>query len=178
MYLVDTNVLSAGAPGRQERSSPLVAWMSAHPDSLFLSVVTVAEICDGIARMRRTGDASRAASLEDWLDLVLHLYAERVLPFDIAAARVTGELRDRARADGHSPGFADIAIAATAVSRNLTVLTRNLRHLGPLQISTHNPFDSLPAPHGPRLRTGTPHRLPPVSGVAFQGPVRGFAVVR
>ena len=148
MYLVDTNVLSAGTPGRQERSAPLVAWMDAHSDSLFLSAVTVAEICDGIAKMRRTGSAARTASLEDWHELVLHLYAERVLPFDIAAARVAGALTDRARAAGHAPGFADIAIAATAASRRLVVLTRNLRHFGPLDIPAHDPFDSLPPPPG------------------------------
>ena len=150
MYLVDTNVLSAGAPGRQERSAALAAWMNAHSDDLFLSAVTVAEICDGIAKMRRTGSASRAASLEDWLELVLHLYAERVLPFDIAAARVAGALADRARAAGHASGFADIGIAATAVNRDLTVLTRNLRHFEPLGIAACDPFDSLPRPHGTR----------------------------
>ena len=129
---------------------PLVAWMDAHSDSLFLSTVTVAEICDGIAKMRRTGSVSRAASLQDWLELVLHLYAERVLPFNIAAAHVAGALTDRARAAGHAPGFADIAIAATAVSRDLMVLTRNLRHFRPLQIPAHDPSHSLPPPHRTR----------------------------
>ena len=124
--------------------------MDARSDSLFLSAVTVAEICDGIAKMRRTGSAARAARLEDWLELVLHLYAERVLPFDTAAARLAGELTDRARAAGHAPGFADIAIAATALNRDLTVLTRNLRHFRPLEIPAHDPFDRLPPPPGAR----------------------------
>ena len=146
MYLVDTNVLSAGAPGRQERSAPLVEWMEAHSDRLFLSAVTVAEISGGIAKMRRMGSAARAAGLEDWLELVLHLYADRVLPFDIAAARIAGTLTDRARAAGHAPGFADIAIAATAVNRDLTVLTRNLRHFEPLAVPARDPFRGLPAP--------------------------------
>ena len=115
--------------------------MDAHSDRLFVSAVTVAEIWAGIARMQRTGSAPRAESLEDWLELVLHLYAERVLPFDIVAARVAGALTDRARAAGHAPGFADIAIAATAASRNL-------RHFGPLKVPAQNPFDSLPRPHG------------------------------
>ena len=79
MYLVDTDVLSAGAPGRRERSAGLAAWMDAHSDSLFLSAVTVTEICNGIARIRRTGSASRAARLDEWLELALHLYGERVL---------------------------------------------------------------------------------------------------
>lgn len=144
MYLVDTDVLSAGAPGRRERSAALVDWMDARSDALFLSAIAVAEIHHGIARLKRTGAAERAARLADWLDLVLHLYGDRVIPFDIDAARFAGPLMDKARATGQSPGFADLAIAATAASRNLTVLTRNLRHLAPLDVPAMNPFEALP----------------------------------
>ena len=114
MYLVDTNVLSAGAPGRRERSAALVEWMDARSREPFLSAVTVAETSDGIANSRRTGSASRAAGLGDWLELMLHLYGERILPFDVPSARLAGEPMDGARAAGRAPGFADVAIAATA----------------------------------------------------------------
>ena len=144
MYLIDTDVLSTGAPGRRERPLALVDWMEAHSDALFLSTVTVAEICDGIAKLERTGAAARAARLGDWLELVLHLYGDRVMPFDIAAARLAGTLMDRARATGQSPGFADLAIGATAGCRDLTVLTRNVRHFAPLAIRAVNPFETLP----------------------------------
>ncbi len=144
MYLVDTDVLSTGAPGRQERSPALVDWMDARSDALFLSAIAVAEIHHGIARLKRTGAAERAARLADWLDLVLHLYGDRVIPFDIEAAKAAGPLMDKARATGQSPGFTDLAIAATAASRNLTVLTRNLRHFAPLDILAMNPFEVLP----------------------------------
>ena len=144
MYLIDTNVLSVGAPGRAERSAELVEWMDLHSDVLFLSAVTVAEISDGIAKLKRTGSASRAAILGDWLELVLHLYGERVLPFDVSAARLAGELTDKARKAGHSPGFADVAIAATAGCHGMTILTRNLRHFTPLDIPTIDPFVTLP----------------------------------
>ena len=144
MYLVDTDVLSTAAPGRREHSPALVDWMDARSDALFLSAVTVAEIHHGIARLKRTGAAERAARLAEWLELVLHLYGDRVIPFDIDAARAAGTLMDKARATGQSPGFADLAIAATAASRNLTVLTRNLRHFAPLDIRAVNPFESLP----------------------------------
>ena len=144
MYLVDTNVLSAGAPGRRERSARLVEWMDARSHELFLSAVTVAEISDGIANLRRTGSAAKAAGLGDWLELVLHLYGERVLPFDVPAARLAGEWMDAARAAGRMPGFADVAIAAIAASRGLTVLTRNLRHFASLGAPAIDPFDSLP----------------------------------
>ncbi len=144
MYLVDTNVLSIKAPGRKRVPEELITWMDERSDALFLSAVTVAEICNGIARLERNGATARAARLTGWLDIVVHLYVDRVIPFDITAARMAGTLMDRACATGHSPGFADIAIAATASSRGLTVLTRNLRHFEPLDVRSINPFDSLP----------------------------------
>ena len=142
-------MLSVGAPGRRERSPELIDWMDTHSDALFLSAVTVAEVSGGIAKMKRTGSASRAAGLGDWLEVVLHLYGERVygervLPFDVSAARLAGELTDKARAVGHTAGFADVAIAATAGSRSLTILTRNLRHFTPLGIKAVDPFETLP----------------------------------
>ena len=51
---------------------------------------------------------------------------------------------DGARAGGRAPGFADVAIAATAASRGLTILTRNLRHFSPLGAQAIDPFDALP----------------------------------
>ena len=144
MYLIDTNVLSVASPGGRERPVYLVDWMESHSEELFVSAVTVAEISDGIAKVRRTGSPSRAADLGDWLETVLHLYGSRVLPFDVAAARLAGELTDKARAAGQSPGFADIAIAATAGTRNLTILTRNLRHFTPLGVAVMDPYDGLP----------------------------------
>lgn len=137
-------MLSAGAPGRRERTEGLVRWMEARSRALFLSTVTVAELAGGIAKLKRAGSVSRAARLGEWLDLVLHLYGGRVLPFDVPAARLAGQLMDKARAAGHTPGFADIAIAATAASRRLTVLTRNMRHFAPLGVPTTDPFDTLP----------------------------------
>ncbi len=65
MYLVDTDILSAGAPGRRGRSAKLIDWMDARSDALFLSTVTVAEICSGIAKLERTVADARAASLDE-----------------------------------------------------------------------------------------------------------------
>jgi len=78
------------------------------------------------------------------LEALLHLYGNRVLPFDVAAARIAGALSDRARSKGRSPGFPDLAIAATAIAYDLTVLTRNLRHFVPLKVPAHNLLESLP----------------------------------
>ena len=71
------------------------------------------------ARLRRLGSVRRAGELGDWLGALLHLYARRILAFDLAAARIAGALADLAEARGASPGFADLAIAATARAQDL-----------------------------------------------------------
>jgi hypothetical protein len=144
-YLVDTNVLSAGAPGKAVSRVDLVTWMDEHSSDLYLSTVTVAEIEDGIAKARRTGATRKATHLAAWLATLLHLYRERILVFDVAVARVAGELSDRARGRGHAPGFADIVIAATARHHRLTILTANLKHFAHLDVDVVDPFAALPS---------------------------------
>jgi toxin FitB len=118
--------------------------MDAHSASLFLSAVTVAEIEDGIAKLRREGARRKSADLAAWLEAVLHLYADRVLAFDVATARIAGVISDRARGLGQSPGFADIIIGATARQHRLTILSRNVRHLAALGVTVIDPFSNLP----------------------------------
>jgi toxin FitB len=143
-YLVDTDVISAGSPTKSVHSPSLVLWMDQNSQRLFISTITVAEITDGIAKARREGSRGKAATLTEWLEALLHLYSDRVLPFDVPAACLTGTLSDRARSEGRNPGFPDLAIAATAAAHGLTVLTANLRHFAPLNVPAHNPMESLP----------------------------------
>ncbi len=139
-WLLDTNVLSAFAPGRPAVAPDVTAWFEEHTDELFLSAITAAEIEAGIAKLRRTGAVRRADDLRLWFDGMLGSYADRVLSFDLAAARIAGELGDAARAAGRHPGFADVAIAAIALSRGLVILTLNARHFDPLGAESRNPF--------------------------------------
>jgi predicted nucleic acid-binding protein len=144
VYLVDTDVISAGAPSKTGASQALVAWMDETSADLYVSAVSIAEIEAGIAKLRRQGAERRAEDLAAWLDALLHLYAERVLPFEVRAARIAGALADRARSEGRAPGFADVLIAATAKLRGLTILTRNARHFEPLGVPFFDPYERLP----------------------------------
>ena len=143
MYLVDTNVISAGAPSRSA-SPALIAWMDEQSAQLYISAVTVAEIEDGIAKARREGATRKATDLDAWLETLLHLCGERILAFDTATARRAGALSDCARGQGHAPGLADIIIAATALEHELTILSRNLKHFAPLGVLVLDPFATLP----------------------------------
>ena len=144
-YLVDTNVLSVAAPTAGVERAELVAWMDAHSGDLFLSAITIAEIADGIAKAKREGARRKASDLSAWLQTVLHLYGDRVLSFDSSTAEISGVLSDLARSHGHSPGFADIAIAATARHHGLVILSRNTRHFAPMRVAVIDPFEALPS---------------------------------
>jgi toxin FitB len=105
----------------------------------------IAEIESGIATAARKEALRKAASLTAWLEAILHLYGRRVLSLDTTIARTAGCLDDFARSAGMSPGFADIAIAATASTHGLIILTRDLRHFQPLGLSVLDPLGgSLP----------------------------------
>jgi predicted nucleic acid-binding protein len=118
--------------------------MERNSNHLCLSVVTIAEIEGGIAKVRRDGGARKGAMLAEWLSLLMYLYEDRILPFDLPAAKVAGGLIDIARRKGRAPGFGDIAIAATAHTNGLTVLTRNIKDFDPLEVPVYDPFLSGP----------------------------------
>lgn len=111
-YLLDTNVISALSPTRQNVDERLREWVRSNSDHICLTMISIAEIQHAIVQMERTGAGSKSARLSLWLAVLEHPYAARILPFDIRAAHQAGKLLDKARA--FDPGFADIAIAAIA----------------------------------------------------------------
>jgi hypothetical protein len=76
------------------------------------------------------------------------LYGDRILPFDVPAARIAGARSDLARSKGHAPGFADVAIAASAKCHGFTILTSNVRDFAPLGVPFLDPFAGLPPAPG------------------------------
>ncbi|MDR2216169.1 MAG: PIN domain-containing protein [Nevskiaceae bacterium] len=143
-YLLDTSVLSMLAPGKAESNAPFADWVRRHGNRLFISAITIAEIEQGICRLRRLGGARRAEALEQWLGTLLNSGAEQIIPFDPRIAQVTGRLSDQGRAMGRDPGFADVGIAATAQTCNLVLLTRNTKHFDFFDITVTDPAVCLP----------------------------------
>ncbi|NHA69295.1 type II toxin-antitoxin system VapC family toxin [Phycicoccus flavus] len=133
-FVLDTNVVSAlRVPGRHPR---VEAWAASVPVAdLFVSALTVAEIERGVVVKERV-DPDQGAVLRRWLeDRVLRAFADRVLPFDLAAARILAgyPVPEAAPVD-------DALIAATAQAAGLTVATRNTRHFAPLGVPHLDPW--------------------------------------
>ena len=85
MFLIDTDVLSALR--RRDRSPAIVQWLSdQRTTDLYLSVVSAGEVERGIVRQQRR-DPAFAHVLAAWLDSVLALYGERILPVNLSTAR-------------------------------------------------------------------------------------------
>jgi predicted nucleic acid-binding protein len=141
-YLLDTSVLSLLAPGKVETNARFAAWVLAHSERLFISTITIAEIEQGICKLRRQGGALRADALAQWLAALLANGAEQVIAFDQDIAQEAGRLSDQGWANGRHPGFADVAIAATALAHKLVLLTRNVRHFELFDIRVVDPVQN------------------------------------
>ncbi len=139
-------MVSALAPGREAFvHTPLREWLLVHHKELFLPVIAVAEMAQGISKLRRAGGTERADRIDRWLDGLLATYKDRILPLDAQAARLAGQMSDAARAQGCHPGFADVAIAAMAQNAGLMLLTCNLKPFQPLGVACADPLMALPS---------------------------------
>ena len=133
MYVLDTNVISAVR--RVDRAPQVAAWLADKQESeLFLSVITVGEIERGISQ-QRVRNPQFASDLQAWLDRTLTIFADRLLPFGAAEARIWGRLSQQIGHDG-----ADLMIAATALVCKATIVTGNAADFAPTGVRLIDPF--------------------------------------
>lgn len=133
-FLVDTDVISE--LGKQDRSDPKVrAWFATvADDDLYLSVLVVGEIQQGIERAR-SRDSDKAEALEKWLSQVKNSFGPRILPVTVSVAEEWGRL------NGIRPlPTVDSLLAATANVNGLTLVTRNVADIAHTGVSYLNPF--------------------------------------
>jgi toxin FitB len=139
-FLLDTNVVSELRKGKRAQAS-VSAFIAAVPDEdLFLSVLVVGELRQGIAGIRGRDPAS-AAQLNRWLHALVEGYADRILPVDLAVAELWGELN----VPKPLPAI-DGLLAATAIVHDMTLATRNTRDVARSGARLVNPFASGRAP--------------------------------
>ena len=112
------------------------AWArSKRTSELWLSVITVMEVEIGVGRVERR-DQRQGRTLRRWLEQdLLPAFEGRLLPVDVAVARRAASF--------HVPDprpERDVLIAATALERGMTVVTRNVSDFTALDVDLVDPW--------------------------------------
>jgi predicted nucleic acid-binding protein len=135
-YLLDTCLVSEVWKPLPSRG--VVEWLgNSSEEELFLSVLTLGEIRKGIGRL--TGGKKREALARDYV-LLRDRFATRILPIDEATAERWGDLASAAARAGRELHVVDGLLAATALARGLTLVTRNVADFRATPAALFNPW--------------------------------------
>ncbi|MCW1966420.1 type II toxin-antitoxin system VapC family toxin [Polynucleobacter sp.] len=133
MYLLDTNVISELR--KPKPHGGVLAWYNNIAEKeLFISAVSVGEIQAGI-EITREQDPRKAQTLEAWLMQVANTH--HVLPMDADVFMLWAKLMH----NQSNTVSEDAMIAATAISQQLTVVTRNIKDFKRFKVKLINPFE-------------------------------------
>ncbi len=136
--MIDTNIISE-LRKRSKANNGVRAFFKRvvqEDAGVFISVVTVGELCRGVGLIRHPGDHRQARQLEKWLDHLLVDYEDRALDITADIAQLWGRLRVP-----HPEKALDKQIAATALIYDLTVVTRNSKDFSKTGVQLLNPFE-------------------------------------
>jgi predicted nucleic acid-binding protein len=142
MILLDTNVISE--PLRHTPEAGVIEWIDAQSlETLYLSAMTVAELRAGVALLPA---GRRRTELHNTIEKrVLPMFANRVLPFDLACTDAYAALLAKTRAAGVKIETADACIAAIAIANSFIVATRDTRPFEATGLTVVNPWGSHPS---------------------------------
>lgn len=134
-YLLDTNVISELI--RPQPASQVLAWFREVPDrALYLSVLSLGEIRKGIERMPTGG---RRELVRLWLEQSLpDWFEDRLLPVTALVAERWGRLL--AESPRSLPAV-DSLLAATAMTHDLRLVTRNVADFDVAGLEVINPWN-------------------------------------
>ncbi|MGI8366345.1 type II toxin-antitoxin system VapC family toxin [Sphingomonas paucimobilis] len=140
MILLDTNVVSEAM--KPEPDDAVRAWLDDQAaETLYLSSVTVAELMFGIGALP---GGKRKDRLAEALEGVMELFADRILPFDMGAARRYADLAVKARTAGKGFPTPDGYIAAIAAARDFVVATRDTSAFDAAGLEVIDPWTAKP----------------------------------
>lgn len=137
-YLLDTCLLSELR--KPEPDAGVVAWASDVDETrLFVSVLSLGEIQKGVAKLE---DGRRKNAFQHWLEKDLLVRFEgRILPLDLDMAMEWGLVSAATESRGKPVPVVDALLAVTAMVRNLTLVTRNVKDFAGFPVKVLNPWD-------------------------------------
>lgn len=132
-YLADANVLSE--PTKATPNAKALGWLTAHESELVVDAVVLGELSIGVLTLPRGLKRTR---LERWFASVTANI--ECLPWDAAVGLRWARLVADLRAAGRAMPILDSLIAATALTHDLTVATRNGRDFRTAGVRVVDPF--------------------------------------
>jgi predicted nucleic acid-binding protein len=136
MIVLDTNVVSETM--KPEPNATVRAWFDAQAiETLCLTSITLAELRFGVLAMP---EGKRKDRLTAFLEELTSLYEDRVLPFDLAAARHHAELALAAKVRGRGFPLPNGYIAAIAASRGYAIASRDSAPFEAAGLQVINPW--------------------------------------
>ena len=136
MYLLDTCVISETRAKKPDAA--VIEWLSRQPpETLYLSVLSIGEIKNGICML---GDTKKARALSEWLNELQATFSPRVLSVNATVAECWGEILAANAKSGNTRPAIDALIAATAKVDNLILVTRNVHDMDGMGVKLLNPF--------------------------------------
>lgn len=134
-FLLDTNVISETRKASR-MDDGVRRWLcSVEADELYISALVLGEIRLGVERLRRR-DRYQAEDLEAWLLRLRDNYEDKVLAVDGIAAEEWG------RINVPDPvSTRDGLMAATALVKGMTFVTRNTTDVERTGVKLLNPFE-------------------------------------
>lgn len=138
MYLIDTNIISELRKKKKANRGVQQFFETTieQEQRLFISAITIGELRRGVEMIYHRGDKQQADTLNKWLNSIVSEFVENILDFTVTESQVWGYLR----VPRHENAI-DKQIAATALTHDLIVVTRNVADFSETGVKLLNPFE-------------------------------------
>ena len=136
-YLLDTCIISELV--KTKPSKKVVSWITKNDEvNFYLSSLTFGELYKGISKLP---DSKRRKKLSQWIEHDLQeRFTGKILVIDLQVAKTWGEIQGASEAEGNPMPAIDSLIAATALTHDLTVVTRNVKDMQQSGAALLNPW--------------------------------------
>jgi toxin FitB len=136
-YLLDTCLISELAKSKPDEN--VVNWvLSENETGFYVSVLTFGELHKGIEKLP---ESKKKEELRNWVnDELKNRFQSRIIGIDMGISILWGKIQCIAEKKGKPMPVIDTLIAATALSHDLTVVTRNVSDMEQSGVRLLNPW--------------------------------------
>ncbi len=137
-YLLDTCVISELI--KKQPNLKVLQWISDIEEAnLFISVLTIGELHKGIEKLP---ESRKKNKLHKWVTYDMKKrFENKIIDFDLHTATIWGKIQARSEISGQKLPAIDSLIAATGMSHELIVVTRNTKDMESSGVELLNPWE-------------------------------------